>query len=149
MKLYMTQQATLGNLWLGANRAKMYLCNERSHRSRYAEVEATVEFNGYGSDEVHSRRRPNDRGDTDFYAATWDQWGTLLSNLYFLDPTMKVGGYKHPYYRDADDFHMQTNDRFKRVFTLSDLDDFHGDHSWEIGMPRIQQCRKCSAMKRW
>lgn len=149
MKLYMSTFIGLGALYRAADNASMSVGNTQQHGSRYDDVATVIEFNGYGSDAVHSARRPNERYSTGYYAATWDQWGLLLSDLFYLDPMMKVGGYKRPYYDGADDFHFQTGDRFKRVFRPSELDDFHGDHSWEIGVPFEQTCRKCSAVRRW
>lgn len=128
MKLYMSATygglITLGDLWKFAQRAEMYTLNETQRNSRYADTSHTLSFNGYGSDTTHSARRANDRGQgasMGLYAATWDQWGVLLSSLFFHDPLMKVGGHKRPYYDGADDFHFQTGGRFKRVFTYADL----------------------------
>jgi len=148
MKLYMTQFIGLGALYRAADNASMHVTNAKQHGSRYADIARVIEFNGSGG-AIRSTRRPNWGYVTDEYAATWDQWGLLLSDLFYLDPKMKVGGYKHPYYRNADDFHFQTGDRFKRRFRVEDLPDFHGDHSWQIGVPHEQTCRKCSAVKRW
>lgn len=128
MQLYMSKTygglVTISDLWKFVNRAEMVLDNEARRKSRYADTSHTLTFNGYGSDAVHSARQANDRGrgaSMGLYAATWDQWGVLLSNLFYADPQMKVGGHKRPYYDGADDFHRATGDRFKRVFTYADL----------------------------
>lgn len=127
MQIYLSkshgENVTLSDVWAAARSAEMTCDNETRRKSRYADTSHTITFSGYGG-ESRSNRRPNDRGASrswDAYAATWDQWGILLSVLFSLDPYMKVGGHKHPYYDGADDFHRQTGDRFKRVFTLRDL----------------------------
>lgn len=163
MQLYMSQThgsgVTISDLWKFADRAEMYLDNETRRRSLYADTSHTLTFNGYGSGSTHSARRPNDRGASrgwDAYAATWDQWGVLLSNLFYIDPRMKVGGHKHPYYDGADDFHRQTGERFKRVFTYADLTErdlragvpAHRDHTFRFDpslggfTERVSRCTK-------
>lgn len=42
------------------------------------------------------------------YAATHDEWGWLLSELFELDPNMVCGSGKHPIYYGAADFHHRT-----------------------------------------
>lgn len=42
------------------------------------------------------------------YAATYDEWGWLLANLYARDAYMRVGAKGSPIYRDDDDFHDKT-----------------------------------------
>jgi len=100
-----------------------------------------------------SKRRPNggNYGAADDYAATWDQWGVFLAVLFDRDPNMKT-----PYYVDAHDFHVRTNDRFNpdgndRAEGLGYWPaDAHGDHRFEYaGVPREQSCKKCSAVVRW
>lgn len=155
MKIYLTEPGfDLGDLWAFARRADMTTDNERIHGSRHQNTCAVLEFNGYGA-ETHSARRPNtrDSGIREVeYAATWDQWGVLLSNILLADPCAKVGGYKHPVYDGADDFHKQTGDRFKRVFTLDQLPDFHGDHRFKAAPwlgsadEHVSKCVRCSAV---
>lgn len=64
--------------------------------------------------EGESRRRPNGgssgKGYASGYAATWDQWGVFLSVLFDLDPRMSCWAYT-----DRDEFHRQTEDRFRTV----------------------------------
>lgn len=100
-----------------------------------------------------SKRRPNggNSGAADEYAATWDQWGVFLSVLFESDPEMTCLNYK-----DADDFHMKTNDRFnpdgndRAEGSEYWPNDAHGDHrfEWE-GVAREQKCKKCSAKVCW
>ena len=89
------------------------------------------------------RRRPNggQSGAGSGYAATWDQWGVFLGHIYRVDPDAKSWAY-----RDADDFHTQTDWRFDEQGMPNDA---HGDHKWEFVMPFQQGCAKCSAVKRW
>lgn len=76
---------------------------------------------------------------TDDYAATWDEWGIFLAELFRRDPATKC-----TYYRDAADFHWQTDGRFK---TLT-LNEQHRTHNWIRGVPYKATC-KCGATMRW
>lgn len=154
MKLYLSidhgERIILHTVFKAAQQASMWIEAEHQHGSRYADVSRVIEFNGYGSESVHSNMRPNTRDAwvrSNMYAATWDQWGVMLSCLFTLDPDMKVGSYKHPYYDGREDFHRMTDGRYRDVTALSDLTDYHGDHSWTFWQPRGQQCRKCSARR--
>jgi hypothetical protein len=106
-----------------------------------------------------SRRRPNggSRGAGDDYAATWDQWGVFLAVLFDADPNMVT-----PHYADAAEFHQRTSNRFDSDGSLRAIDsdsgessefwpaDAHGDHTFRFsGVPRQQNCTKCSATQRW
>lgn len=158
MKIYFTREVTSRDLYRASSAAHMVTENERWHGSRYADIATVVEFNGYGFADVHSARRPNDRGRSGgaWYAATWDQWGVLLGGLLRLDPDAKIGGYKRPYYDGAMDFQWQTNGRFVQIgggWPTSHPLDFHGDHRWKFdGVrrsdgARIFRCTKCTAAK--
>lgn len=146
MQIYLSREGiTTADVWKAATAAKMYTENETTRRGRHGHD--TISFNGFGGDEIHSARRPNTRDDwtrRNYYAATWDQWGVLLGLLFQMDPDMKVGGYKRPYYDGADDFHLATDGRFRNVTELGDLPDFHGDHTFRFG-----GCTKCSASRDW
>lgn len=155
MKIYLSKVVDASDFYRAAFHAQMWTENERWHGSRYADVAEVLEFNGYGNDDVHSARRPNERVSTGNYAATWDQWGILLALIFDLDPDAKVGGYKRPYYNGADDFHYQTGARFTDTGVINAgimamLTDFHGDHTWRSGNYYYEQhCTKCSAVRRW
>jgi len=99
--------------------------------------------------EVHltgtSHRRPNNRGTSDDYAATWDEWGMFLADLYRLDPGMMCGNAKHPTYCDADDFDYQTAGRFD---TLTPADQ-HRDHGFRYAGVSCEQACGCGAVRRW
>lgn len=95
-----------------------------------------------------SRRRQMGKLDK---AATWDQWGVFLSELFSRDPNMVCGTVKSPIYRDSGDFDYKTNWRF-----TNDNDnpawptDAHGDHTFRFaGVPYQQKCTKCTAVARW
>jgi len=149
MKLYVTEPLNTNDVCKAACAAQMWTDNECQHGSRYADVFRVIEFNGYGSDEVASRRHPNERSRSGYWAATWDQWGVLLSILYTRDPSMRVGGYKRPVYRDAYDFHTSTGRRFEGITSLSELSDFHGDHTFRSTTPYVSRCTHCTAMRQW
>ena len=56
------------------------------------------------------RRGASTLPDSDYYAATWDQWGLFLGRLFHADPAARIAGV----YDDARDFHWQTGDRFRK-----------------------------------
>lgn len=86
-----------------------------------------------------SNRRCN--GDTDEYAATWDQWGVFLGALYQMDPDMKV-----PYYDSRDHFNYVTDYRFDTEEERQEIALAH-DHHWEFVAPRTFQCANCDALR--
>jgi hypothetical protein len=77
------------------------------------------------------------------YAATWDQWGVFLGALFAIDPEMTCVGGGH--YKNEADFDYKTGARFADGWP----EDAHGDHSWVVGVPLVQTCRRCTAEKRW
>jgi hypothetical protein len=85
----------------------------------------------------NSPRRQNFGTD---HAATWDQWGHFLGSLFDLDPLMVCWAY-----RDADDFHWVTGDRF-RNFNLAD--DHTSGHKWRWSGDAGTEC-VCGAVRRW
>lgn len=153
MRIYLTTEVTPTEFYTAARNARMHTENTRHFQPRGGGF--GISFSGYGSDEVHSHRRPNDRGRNGWgaYAASWDQWGVLLANLFAIDPDMVVGSVKHPTYDGAEHFHRLTDGRFRDVVTLDDLPDFHGDHTFryrpELGSmsSSVHACTKCSALQ--
>lgn len=75
-----------------------------------------------------STRRPNDRGASDDYAATWDEWGMFLARMFAADPDMVAGTVKNPIYACADHFRWSTGGRYD---TLT-ADAQHRNHRWEF-----------------
>ena len=85
-------------------------------------------------------------------AATWDQWGMFIANLYRIEYGA-VFGPKNGGYRDASDFHWQTANRFKGAV----LPDSHRQHKWVYDYTAsrafsgitVHYCNGCTAqMKR-
>lgn len=75
------------------------------------------------------------------HAATWDQWGVFLAGIFTVDIWASC-----PAYSDFGDFSWQTDGRFNQGWPV----DAHGDHSWGNGRePRSQECRRCTAVRRW
>lgn len=134
MQLYTSQPGLIlgRHIYAAEQVAEMVVENYKVRKGRHGGD--TLTFNGYGSDETHSARRPNTRDPwvrSNYYAATWDQWGVFLSVLFAHDPAMRVGGYKRPYYTGSADFHFQTDGRFNQDMVLSHMREaglFHGDH---------------------
>ncbi len=58
----------------------------------------------------------------DDYAATWDEWGIFLAVLFERDADIKT-----PYYRDRNDFHWQTGERFVSLRHSQQ----HAQHNWQ------------------
>lgn len=133
-----TDTLTQLNVFEAARHARVEV-DMSSHGSRKRDHAFNVLLTG------ESRRRPNSGkgGASDDYAATWDQWGVFLAFLFNLDPHMVT-----PYYADANEFHTRTSDRFDVLdFWPSDA---HGDHTFRWnGVPRQQDCTKCSAVQKW
>lgn len=92
-----------------------------------------------------SRRMSNGR---DHYAATWDEWGAFMAALYRTDPGAMWGSKAYGY-KDAEDFHRQTCERFRDGMP----EDAHRQHKWTYdyknsrswsGNP-VYNCTGCSA----
>lgn len=47
------------------------------------------------------------------WAATYDEWGWLIMEVFEMDPSARWGGAKHPAYADLADFHVKTANRFR------------------------------------
>ena len=58
----------------------------------------------------------------DFYAATWDEWGIFLAEVFSRDP-----GARADRYADAESFHRITGDRFRSLTHAQQ----HRSHRWE------------------
>lgn len=86
-----------------------------------------------------SNRRPNSGqcGAGDDYAATWDEWGMFLADLFSIDPRMVAGQSGRPAYDGAENFHGATWGRFE---TLT-ADNQHKSHTWNINPhPDVRAC---------
>lgn len=93
----------------------------------------------------NSGRRANFGGDWE--AASWDQWGIFLGFIFENDPDAVCWAYK-----DADDFHWQTGDRFRTLLNAKDATRFH---KWGLGeydgRSSTSRCKHdgCTAIRRW
>jgi hypothetical protein len=82
-------------------------------------------------------------------AATWDEWGIFLAELYRGDSEARVGGStRHPIYANADHFHDITGDRYRDLTPEGQ----HARHKWAyVGQlatgPHLSRC-KCGATLR-
>ena len=87
------------------------------------------------------RRRNSGRSvdRTNDYAATWDEWGIFLAELFRRDPAIKC-----TYYRDAADFHWQTGSRFRSLTR----DKQHRVHNWTYSMTLDERGCACGAVMR-
>jgi len=72
-------------------------------------------------------------------AATWDEWGVLMSRLFNLDSDAILGR------EDRADFEYRTGDRFDDMVLP---DDTHARHDWYYSGPG-HACKKCSAIQHW
>ena len=112
--------------------------------------DAAWEVKLYGT----STRRPNDRGawraDGDVHAATWDEWGMFLAELFRRAPNATEPGV----YESAEHFHWATDERFQ---TLMPADQHGGTgHKWQYAggagaadnSYSIHMCQGCDAERR-
>lgn len=80
------------------------------------------------------------QGNGDGYrAATWDQWGIFLADLFETDPNLTT-----EYYADREAFHAITDDRF----TTLTYEQSHRKHDWRympIGRTMHYACNGCTA----
>lgn len=149
-----TDNLTTGDLMDAAKIARVEI-DWTSHGSRSRDHAFEVRLTG------ESRRRPNSGqyGATrDAYAATWDQWGVFLAELFQRDATATIPSA----YRDGEAFANHTGDRSGAPEVVMTADgyaeefksygwpeDAHGDHRWEhAGRGREQSCtsaRQCGA----
>jgi len=95
-----------------------------------------------------SSRRPNggNRGaDGDAYAATWDEWGMFLAELFRRDPDATIPGV----YESEAHFRWSTGERFDDLAPAQQ----HRNHRWEhegkaaTGTYYVSTC-KCGARQR-
>lgn len=131
-----TDTLTTSDLWQAARIAWVDM-EVTTHGSRSRDHAFNVTLRG------NSKRRPNTgkNGAANEFAATWDQWGVFLAELFDRDNGMTAGQYS-----DADKFHRMTAGRFEVGWP----EDTHGDHRFAYaGVPATQKCGKCSATYTW
>jgi hypothetical protein len=118
----------------------MVRCDEHASRTHARAFEVSLRGD--------SKRRPNFYNGDGSYAATWDQWGIFLAEVFTADRETRCGGLKRPTYRDAEDFDAKTRYRFDGHGATPD--DMHGDHTFRYsGTAGVQSCTKCSAEFTW
>lgn len=82
----------------------------------------------------------------DMIAATWDEWGIFLSELFAADQTLTIPGV----YEDGDHFYWVTNHRFMHLRPT----DQHVRHRWGYGAISVTRdyvvvtCQRCDAVQR-
>lgn len=95
-------------------------------------------------------RRSQYGGDQEAPAATWDEWGMFLAELYRRDPEALCGTRSYPTYANAAHFSWITDNRFDDLKP----DDQHRLHRWEFqglsvtGSYALKRCRLCPAVVR-
>jgi hypothetical protein len=87
-----------------------------------------------GSDSSQTQCR-----DVDANAATWDEWGIFLAEIFLADREAKA-----TYYKDASDFHYRTGGRFKTLTRAGQ----HRRHKWQPGGGVDRQVCECGAVIR-
>lgn len=79
--------------------------NDEPHRSRKRAGAFEIALEGDGT---KTKRRAGHSLADGGYAATWDQWGWFLAELFRIDPNMTT-----QYYVTEDDFHDKTHGQFE------------------------------------
>jgi hypothetical protein len=95
--------------YVADNAPNIYVDSISIHGSRKRAFALEVQLRGDG--ERHTRRPNSGRigaSSDDSYAATYDDWGYWLAELYRIDPEMIVARS----YDNADDFHKKTNYKY-------------------------------------
>lgn len=115
--------------------------SQHGSRSHAHGFELSLEGNGYAKNTGTYGASQGEKG------ATWDEWGAVFSHLFEVDPNALAGSPKYPAYSDGYEFHYATNDRFEVPGELPK--DTHKRHTWESNGIRSQQCKKCTAQRRF
>lgn len=100
-----------------------------------------------------SSRRPNNgtggrfrdgvADSNDEHAATWDEWGMFLAELFRRDPNATIPNV----YATSADFDYATDGRFDGL--TPELQHGAAGHRWQFsGIPREFECATCDAVKR-
>lgn len=131
-------------------------CDQRGSRKRARSFDVILT-----GDATH-RNNAGPNGGHDSRAASWDQWGLFLADLFNIDPSLTVPGV----YVDAEHFHWATGNRYgvgyaghpvrpgdvDRPFIVGD--DYHRRHKWEFGLTVAtgayvcHRCENCEASTR-
>jgi hypothetical protein len=131
-----TNTVTYTDLAQSALLAGVYLERDSEHKSKSHKRAFDVILSGSSPRRRNSGAAANR---TDDYAATWDEWGIFLGELFRRDPAIKCA-----YYRDAADFHWQTGGRFRALTR----DKQHRVHNWTFSMTLNERGCACGAVTR-
>jgi hypothetical protein len=124
---------TYGDLAGAAGKAKVVFTTADQHGSRKRDHAWEVKLSG---DSPYRQA-----GNPEEFAASWDQWGIFLAELFRRDPAMTCGGYP-----DRGTFNLATGDRF---FWLEyGSAEYHRRHKWEPDGFYGAHC-KCGAFQFW
>lgn len=119
--------------------AGVYRLGRHGSRSRDHAFDVIIE----GSGRTGTRYGQN----AEMIAATWDEWGIALAEMFRRDDSITIP----PYYHDVEHFHWATTDRFR---TLTAADQCIR-HRWVPqgrsagGAYAVSDCPKCGAHQRW
>ena len=118
-----TDTLTISDIYAAASKAGVGLERDTEHGSRKRKRAFDVILTG------DSPYRINQRGWDNPHAATWDQWGIFLAELFRRDKDM-IGGWA---YADARDFHQKTYQRFNVRTGITSPSDrrYHRVHRFE------------------
>lgn len=124
----------------GDYRTSPVLVDVTEHGSRKRARAFNVSLTGTSS----RRTNGGNRGAGDDYAATWDEWGMFLAELFRRDPDATIPGA----YDTSGDFDYKTGCRFD---TLTPAEQHGGSgHRWEFtGTPGARSCKTCDAVQRF
>jgi hypothetical protein len=118
------------DLEIAARRANVFFTRSTKHGSRKRD---------YAYDVILSGNSPFNQNGGNAKAATWDQWGIFLAELYKRDPDMITNAYP-----DVDTFHYATAHRFHYLT----IEHQHIRHKWENCGPYHSAC-ECGAENYW
>lgn len=82
--------------------------NSNSHPNGYLIQLGTLDKTTGPTNSRHYKNSGQWGSDNTMWAATYDEWGWFIAELFELDPDAKFGRYKN-----YDDFHAQTKTRFQ------------------------------------
>jgi hypothetical protein len=142
MRLH-TTAVELADLHAAAERAGVTLVRYNLHGSKTHAHSWDVILSGSGAQRSQYVA-------TDVKAATWDEWGMFLAELFRREPAMRCGNAKNPIYADASHFSWVTDNRFDDLAP----DQQHALHRWDqwgmavTGSYSVKECR-CGAVCRW
>jgi hypothetical protein len=131
MKLH-SDKITSADIYAAARRAGVSVNELTEHGSRSHGKAYSVYLEGSSS------RQSNQR---DHKAATWDEWGMVMADLYRIDPDAMWGSVRWGYTDEAD-FHLKTQNRFTNGMP------YDYKHSMPLSDVAFHYCTGCTARTR-